>query len=937
MSSSAQDIDQLPAQTLRKLDRICTRFEAEWQSGAAPRLEQFLSDVGEPLSGVLLIELLRVEFDCRQRRGERPSPRDYLSRFPDRSGLVAQAWDAHQRSSAAGFTRSAALTVEPGASIDDLAEAPLPDVDGYDVQRRIGRGGMAVVYLARDRRLGRLVALKLISSAQPGAQLVARLRTEAQAVARLQHPNIVQIYEIGEHESQPYLALEFVNGGSLNEWIAGNPRPANEAARLVETIARAIHAAHRQGIVHRDLKPANVMLHKNGAVVPKVTDFGLAKFLDTDVSLTQSGVVVGTASYMSPEQASAAAGDVGPATDIYALGAILYELITGRPPFKAASVIETARLVRETEPVWPRQLQPQTPRDLETVCLKCLQKEPARRYATAEDLADDLARFLAGQPVRARPVGAVARAWRWARRNPLPASLILAIAISLVLGTVISSYLAWKNRALAQQERLARQDADAKRRAAETIAQYLHDAFRSPNPQRDGRSISVAEILDRAAARLEHDFADQPILRAELSYVIAESYLGLGLHTQAIPLLERAIEVLQSHLDHGDQRPIDAQSLLASVYRQAGQLDRAAALAEQTLARRRALLGDDDAKTVEAISNLAMIYQDSGKLDQSVVMHQQALDWARAHLGPQDVGRFALMNNLGHVYTLTGRVEQAIELFEAALAGFRQAHGRDHPQVLATMNNLANALAYAQQTDRAIEMFEQVLDSARRQLGEDHPHTLSTMGSLAKAYRFARRTAQAIDMATRALELARAKLGEDHPSTLNTAALLADTYSATSRYELAVPIYEQTLQGRRKTLGQDHPDTVLTMGGLANAYWRSGQPDRAEAVLRECILIRDRVAPEDWLTYRTRAQLGGLLMDSQRYSDAEPFLIQGYEGMAARMDRIPPVARAQVAEAGRKIISLYEAWGRQEDASAWRARLPAPASRPATSASGPSS
>jgi WD40 repeat protein len=311
--------------------------------------------------------------------------------------------------------------------------ADLPAVRGYEVLGVLGKGGMGVVYKARQLGLNRTVALKMIlSGALAGPDALERFRREAEAVARLQHPHIVAVHEIGTHGGLPFFSLEFVAGGSLDKKLAHTPQPPREAAGLGETLARALHAAHHKGVVHRDLKPANVLLAEDGT--PKVTDFGLAKQLDDDSGRTREGDVMGTPSYMAPEQASGDLRRIGPATDVYALGAILYECLTGRPPFRGATLLETLEQVRHREPVPPRLLLPKLPRDLETVCLKCLQKEPARRYATALGLADDLRRFLDGRPILARPVGAWERAVKWAKRRPAVAFLIALVVVVAAAG-----------------------------------------------------------------------------------------------------------------------------------------------------------------------------------------------------------------------------------------------------------------------------------------------------------------------------------------------------------------------------------------------------------------------------------------------------------------------------------------------------------------------
>jgi WD40 repeat protein/serine/threonine protein kinase len=579
------DSSQAPGHSTQVLE-VVSQFEEAWQRGQRPGLADYLpADGGQHWA--VLVELVHVDLERRLKAGELVCVEAYLARWPELAddaavvvdlltaeyelrrrqepGLGADDYvrrfpqhrerlrDRLHRPAEQAESLSEARTVPPAPPpSDDLcarrpptlkeelppaaAASNWPSVAGYEVLDELGRGGMGVVYKARQVKLNRLVALKMIlAGAYAGEDALTRFRTEAEAVARLQHPNIVQIHEVGEADGKPFFSLEFCDGGSLADQLAGTPLPPPEAARLVETLARAMDAAHRAGIIHRDLKPANILLTFSGRSqtgvgqaapaplserplnehTPKITDFGLAKKLDSGTGQTASGAIMGTPSHMAPEQAGGRNKEVGPLADVYALGAILYELLTGRPPFKAATAMDTLLLVLSEEPVPPRQLQPKLPRDLETICLRCLQKEPKKRYGRAADLAEDLRRFGASEPIQARPVSRWERGVKWAKRRPAVAALLAALvlaALGMMGGGTWFTISLQRALGVAEDERdkadQARKDADAGRTKAEWLV-YAGQIALAQREWRDGDVAHALDLLDACPWNLrgwEHDY-----------------------------------------------------------------------------------------------------------------------------------------------------------------------------------------------------------------------------------------------------------------------------------------------------------------------------------------------------------------------------------------------------------------------------------------------
>jgi predicted Zn-dependent protease len=509
-----------------------------WHCGERVFVETYLQQcpvLSQDAEG--LLDLIFQEARLRAEHGETPTLEEYLRRFPEyadalrlqfASAVLATGSQGKPNAGSASFqdrTRSQGMTsIEElfraddsnatDASVVPFVPPPLeavhgwPTLPGYEILGELGRGGMGVVYKAVQTDLKRVVALKMIlAGLHAGDQVIARFRAEAEALARLQHPNIVQVYEVGEHNGLPFFSLEFCPGGSLDKKIKGTPLPPKEAAPLIETLARAMHVAHRANIVHRDLKPANVLLAAGGT--PKVTDFGLARRLDVQ-GLSMSGDIMGTPSYMAPEQATGKVKEIGPACDVYALGALLYELLTGRPPFSAPSKVDTILQVINDEPVPPRQFNRRLPRDLETICLKCLEKAPARRYGSAEELAEDLRHFQLGEPIRARPVRATERAVKWVRRRPAQAALVAALGVAVLAGVagavIYGLYQEQRAAALAQENEWERQKYERVNEARRKVDQHASEAQTAESAGRFDDAKSSWELA-RAALETEPDAA----------------------------------------------------------------------------------------------------------------------------------------------------------------------------------------------------------------------------------------------------------------------------------------------------------------------------------------------------------------------------------------------------------------------------------------------
>jgi eukaryotic-like serine/threonine-protein kinase len=890
-------------------------------------------------------------------------------------------------------------TVDPAPG-DTLTTTGLPRVPGYEILSVLGRGGMGVVYKARQERLNRLVALKMILAGDhTSAEAKVRFLAEAEAIAKVQHPGIVQVYELGTHQGHPYFALEYVEGGSLDKLLAAGPLLPTVAAALVMKLADAVQAAHAQGIVHRDLKPANVLL--GGEVVrscdgqavsgttspphhlasPKVTDFGLAKQLNTGEGLTATGAVMGTPSYMAPEQALGNASQIGPATDVYALGAILYECLTGRLVFRGATVIDTLDMVRRQEPVPVRQLQPKVPQDVETICHKCLRKEPGQRYASAAALADDLRRFLDGQPIAARPVGRLERMWKWCRRYPTAAALIVVATLAAFLASGLAAWAVnaeHEARSATEAERLAKVEAQTQKQNAEeanaqTKARLIEiekgiallgdifDEIDLSKIQQEGRKLEwvLGERLRKAARDLREEAIADPLTVANLQHVLGVSLYRLGHYADAVPLLEASRMAKARILGPTHADTFACLRVLAAAYLKSGKSDLALPLLEGVLQERKAELGPDHEDTLTSMNDLALSYLEADKPALAVPLLEEALRRYRA-IGANESCITSVLNNLALVYDQIGRQEKVLPLLEEVVEIRKRVQGPNHPETLRSVANLAGAYQDNGKPAAAVQLLDNVLPQQKAILGPDNPDTLHSMGILAGSYWRAGQFDRSVPLFEELLPLQAAKFGREHPDTLRTIANLGVNYKDTGRLTEAVPLLEEAYKASRhhptlRWVGRQLMDAYLKTGkkeqvtvlgkelvAAARAAWPARSSPlmtelsniatrlleahawaEAEAILHECLVIYEQRGPNALATFGIKAILGHALMGQRKYAEAEPYLLQGYQGMKASQAQLSPRNNRRLVECAENLVQLYEATGKPEEAAKWKKELEA--------------
>ncbi len=782
----------------------------------------------------------------------------------------------------------------------------------YKLLSTLGEGGFAIVYLAeQEHPVKRRVALKIIKPGMDSKEVIARFEAERQALALLDHPNIARVFDAGTTDKgHPYFIMEHVNGVSVTEYCDSQKLSVSDRLSIFLQICGAVEHAHHKGIIHRDIKPSNILVaSQEDKAIPKVIDFGIAKAITQPLTertlFTEKGQLVGTPEYMSPEQVQMSARDIDTRSDIYSLGVLLYELLTGVMPFdpqklRESSLDDLRRIIREQDPKTPSTrltslgeyaqkiaesrgtsvatLAKRLHEELEWIPLMAMRKDRTRRYRSASELADDIRNYLGGIPLIAGPESRTYRLKKFVSRNRMLVSSVAAMLVVLLAAVVVSTGFAVKEAQARAEATASGHEAERQAQISKAVSDFLRDdLLSSVDPYVAGREVTVRSFLDAASEKLEGKFGDEPLVEASIRHTLGNTYRNIGDFDRAQVHLELAQKVRIEKLGEQDTDTLSTMDGLARVYWRQGRYDKAQSLFTKTVEGRRQVLGAEDAGTVSSMNGLAVLYFSQGRYDKAESLYERILAINRDLLGEKDVSTLLFMGNLATVYRFQGRYEEAEPLYEKTIEQERRLLGSEHPDTLYSVNGLAMLYIAQGQYERAEPLLLYVLEIGSLVLGAEHPDVLFSMNGLAILRTAQDRYDDAEALLANALDMGTRSLGDEHPSTLASMDSLARLYREKGLYEESEARFKSTLDDRRWVLGAEHPDTLDSAHGLGRLYTAMGRYTEAERLLTETLAGRRRVL-----------------------RDKHPDILHSI----------------------RALVELYDAWNKPDKAKEWRAKLP---------------